>query len=135
MLRGIQIFAQKDRLVLHFHGGLVPLDKGEAAAARLLSRYRDQANAYPFFVIWRSGLWEVLRHNWQEIIGQDVFPRLVERVLQFIWGKLDQKPGQKGLEVELPTRFAAFRPTRAPADAAHRHRLGARRDRDSRLRV
>ena len=97
--------AQKDRLVLHFHGGLVSLADGEAIAARLLPVYRDQGLGYPLFTLWESGIWEVLRNNWREVAEQDIFSRLVERVLQFVWGKLDQTPGEKGLAVELPTRF------------------------------
>jgi hypothetical protein len=95
---------QKDRLVLHFHGGLVSLSDAEAIATRLLPLYRDKGLAYPLFTLWESGAWEVLRNNWQEIVEQDVFPRLVERVLQFVWGKLDQAPSEKGLKVELPPR-------------------------------
>jgi hypothetical protein len=96
---------QKDRLILHFHGGLVPLSAAEDIATRLLPLYRDQGLGYPLFAMWESGLWEVLRNNWQEIVQQDVFPRLVERVLQFVIGKLDQEPGEKGTTVDLPTRF------------------------------
>jgi hypothetical protein len=96
---------QKDRLVLHFHGGLVSLTDAEGIAARMLPIYRDQGLGFPLFVLWESGIWEVLRNNWREIAEQDIFPRLVERVLQFIWGKLDQAPGEKGAAVDLPDRF------------------------------
>lgn len=96
---------QKNCLVLHFHGGLVKLAAAEDIATRLLPLYRDQGVGYPLFAMWESGLWEVLRNNWQEIVQQDIFPRLVERVLQFVIGKLDQEPGAKGATVELPTRF------------------------------
>jgi hypothetical protein len=96
---------QRDRLILHFHGGLVSLSAAEDIATRLLPLYRDQGLGYPLFAMWESGLWEVLRNNWQEIVKQDVFPRLVERVLQFVIGKLDQKPGERGTSVDLPTRF------------------------------
>src|SRR5258707_3552314 len=68
---------QKDRLVLHFHGGLVPLSAAEDIAARLLPLYRDQGLGYPLFAMWESGLWEVLRNNWQEIVQQSDFPRIV----------------------------------------------------------
>jgi hypothetical protein len=96
---------QKDALVVHFHGGLVSESSAEDIASRLYPIYRD-AGGYPLFVIWQTGLGETLNNNFQEIIKEDVFPVLVERALQFITGKLDQSPNEKGGEVELPTRFA-----------------------------
>ncbi len=97
---------QKDRLVLHFHGGLVSEADAEAIAARLLPVYRDRGGGYPLFTIWQAGLGETLRNNWREIVAEDVFPRLVERVTQFVWGKLDRAPGEKGARLALPSRFA-----------------------------
>ncbi len=97
---------QKDRLVLHFHGGLVDEAAAEEIAARLLPVYRDRGGGYPLFTIWQAGLGETLRNNWREIVAEDVFPRLVERITQFIWGKLDRAPGEKGARLALPSRFA-----------------------------
>jgi hypothetical protein len=94
---------QKDRLIIHFHGGVVSESRAEAIADRLLPVYQ-QAGGYPFFVIWQSGLVETLRNNWREIIHEEVFGVLVDRVLQFVIGKLDQAEGEKGREVECPTR-------------------------------
>jgi hypothetical protein len=97
--------AEKDTLVIHFHGGLVNESGAEQIAERLLPIYQG-AGGYPLFVIWQAGLGETLKNNWQEIVKEDVFSILVERVLQFTIGKLDQAPGEKGVEVELPSRFA-----------------------------
>src|SRR5262249_28883956 len=93
----------KDRLVLHFHGGLVPEKDGEATAERLLLHYRDHGNAYPLFTIWQSGLFETVRKSWREIAQRDIFPALIERVTQYLLGQLNQKPGARGDSVETPT--------------------------------
>jgi hypothetical protein len=92
----------RDTLVIHFHGGLVSEKSGEEIAGRLLPVYQN-AGGYPFFILWQSGLIETIRNNWREMIGEDVFSILVEKVMQFVLGKLDQTPGEKGLEVELPS--------------------------------
>jgi hypothetical protein len=96
--------SDKNTLVVHFHGGLVSQQSAESIAEKLLPVYTD-AGGYPFFVVWQSGLIETLKNNWQEIVGEGVFSILVEKVTQFVLGKLDQGPGEKGLEVELPTTF------------------------------
>lgn len=96
--------AQKNTLVIHFHGGLVSQGNAEEMAERLLPIYRS-AGSYPLFVMWQTGLDETLRNNWQEIVRENAFSALVDRVLQFVVGKLDQAPGQKGGDVELPSRF------------------------------
>lgn len=106
LARAFQKFAadpNKDRLVLHFHGGLVPEQAGEAIAERLLLHYRKEGNAYPLFTIWQSGLLETVRNNWRDIAREDIFPALIERVTQYLLGQLDQQPGERGDSVETPT--------------------------------
>jgi hypothetical protein len=95
---------QKDRLVIHFHGGVVPLSDAETIAEGLMETYLGAAG-YPFFVMWQTGVVDVLKNNWREITQEDISSVLVERISQFIIGKLDQSPGEKGEEVELPTKF------------------------------
>jgi hypothetical protein len=92
----------QDTLVIHFHGGLVSEKSGEDIAERLLPLYQG-AGGYPFFVLWQSGLFETVKNNWREMIGENIFSLLVEKVMQFVLGKLDQAPGEKGFEVELPS--------------------------------
>jgi hypothetical protein len=96
--------SDKKTLVVHFHGGLVSLKSAETMAETLFPVYSN-AGGYPLFVMWQSGLLETLKNNWQEILGEDVFKILVEKVVQFVLGKLEQGPGEKGFEVELPTTF------------------------------
>lgn len=97
--------SDKDTLVIHFHGGLVSEKSAEKIAERLFPVY-EQAGGYPFFVIWRTGLIETIEDNWKQLIGEGIFSILVEKVTQFVIGKLDQAPGEKGGEVELPASFA-----------------------------
>jgi hypothetical protein len=97
--------AETHTLVVHFHGEFVSESAAEGIAERLLPIYQG-AGGYPLFVIWQSGLGETLKNNWRQIIEEDAFSILVERVLQFVIGQLDQAPGERGDEVELPTRFA-----------------------------
>ena len=93
---------KKDRLVLHFHGGLVPEQYGEKIASRLLSLYRDKGNAYPVFTIWQSGLLEIVRNHWRELGQDNSFRALIERVVQYLLGQLDSEPGERGGSIQTP---------------------------------
>jgi hypothetical protein len=93
---------QQGTLAIHFHGGLVPEKSGRQVAERLLAPYRDDGGAWPIFPVWRSGPLETIRYNWDEILKEDVFPLLVERVTRFVLGKLGQDEADKGARVELP---------------------------------
>ena len=95
---------QKNTLVIHFHGGLVSRQSAEELADRLIPVYKE-AGGYPFFVIWESQFWETLGNNWREIAQENAVSVLVEKVLQFLVGKIEQAPGEKGLDVEMPTKF------------------------------
>jgi hypothetical protein len=56
----------RERLVVHFHGGNVARAEGLANAEQMLPLYRE-AGAYPVFFIWHSGIGEVindLRIRW-----------------------------------------------------------------------
>ncbi|OEJ21619.1 hypothetical protein AS594_39520 [Streptomyces agglomeratus] len=81
-------------IVVHLHGGLVDEAAGLRTAHRLTQDYLD-AGASPVFVVWQSGLLEVLRHNLDEIFREDVFKRMLKLVLQFSVGKLWQEPGMR----------------------------------------
>lgn len=102
--------AANERIVLHFHGGLVSEERGRAIAADLLPVYRD-AGAYPVFFLWRSGLFEILRGNLREIAGEDAFKTLTKLVLKFAVGQILGAEGAKGgllvpQEREVATQLA-----------------------------
>lgn len=82
--------------VIHLHGGLVD----EAAGMEKASRLRDfylTSGSYPVFLVWRSGLIEVLRNNLTEIMREDLFRRILKRVVQFSVGKLRQSRGERAV--------------------------------------
>ncbi len=88
--------AAADRVVLHFHGGLVSHASGMNTAKRLYSTYSD-AGAYPVFFVWSSGLLEVLEHNLGEIAGESIFKTLQKWILKYAVGKVAQPIGTKGI--------------------------------------
>lgn len=98
-----------ERLVIHFHGGLVDRSLGEAAAAELLPLYTS-AGATPLFVIWETGWKEIVEQNIPTIFKEDIFNRLVRRVAQFVKGKIDKETsgdGTRGIgAMELPKEGA-----------------------------
>ena len=89
-----------ERLVLHFHGGLVSDRVARKTAETLLPHYRG-AGGYPVFFIWQSGLLEVLGNNLGEIFKERIYQRLLTLVLQFVEAKLRQGIGGRGERLEL----------------------------------
>ncbi|KOX14538.1 hypothetical protein ADK67_42030 [Saccharothrix sp. NRRL B-16348] len=64
---------KSERAVLHFHGGLVPEKSGLAIARNLLPVYKAADNAYPIFVVRKSGPMEILRGNLESILREELF--------------------------------------------------------------
>lgn len=93
--------SNKDRLVVHFHGGLVNTAAGTAIGERLLPIYED-ATGYPVFFVWHSGLAETISKNLSEILKELVFRRLRDLVMQFAIGKARAQAGDRALGLELP---------------------------------
>ena len=89
------------KVVIHLHGGLVSEASATQNATRLAEVY-EGAGAYPIFMVWQSGLLEVVRHNLDEIFKEDLFQSLLRRVLQFTVGKVWQEEDQRAAGV-LPT--------------------------------
>jgi hypothetical protein len=83
-------------LALFFHGGLVDKASGMATAQQLFGPYSflgtpapqqgitadTWGNAYPYFVVWESGLLETLKNNLPQIIGEAIFRRVSDIVGQ-----------------------------------------------------
>lgn len=90
-------FAQKhpERLVLHFHGGLVSCQQALSSANRLAPEYRE-AGAESLFVIWESGVSEVISQKLQAIFQEDIFQAIHLRVSQYVKAKLDKLLGPDG---------------------------------------
>jgi len=94
----------RERLVAHFHGGLVSQKDALDIAGRLLPNYRE-ASSYPVFFIWESGIFEAIENNIPEIFDEKIFKRLLTRVTQFALAKIGQKVGERGGRLELPDEF------------------------------
>jgi hypothetical protein len=62
LLMGHLRTAATDRMVVHFHGGLVSENEGIAGAERLIRVY-SRTRAHPLCFIWETGLMETLRRN------------------------------------------------------------------------
>jgi len=94
---------RKPPLVIHFHGGLVSEPTGMKVANNLMPVY-ESAGGYPVFFVWESGLIEVLSHNLQEIMQENIFQQLLKKVTQFAVAKLKQPMGTRGSGyMKLPT--------------------------------
>jgi len=109
-------------IVIHFHGGLVPLESGMRIVDRLLPRYQV-AGADPLFFVWESGLIETLTNNFTEIAREQLFRLLWKRVAAIVQRKLGQSNADRAASV-LP----AADPTpleRAIDEALDRGELGA----------
>lgn len=65
------------RLALFFHGGLVDKTTGAKAGAHQYQRYNDVA--FPIFVIWESGIWEVLAHHLPLIFAETIFGNIKDK--------------------------------------------------------
>ncbi|MCB1035091.1 MAG: alpha/beta hydrolase, partial [Acidobacteria bacterium] len=96
--------AETQKVVLHFHGGLVKKAKALAKAEELTPVYQA-AGAHPVFFVWESGLLETLSHNLHEISKEKIFKILVKKVLKHAAGKLfDTGPAKSATGVlQLPT--------------------------------
>lgn len=95
-----------ERLVIHFHGGLVPRQHAVLSAQRLAREYRE-AGAEALFVIWETGVGEIISQNLAAVSREDIFKTIHRRVSQFVKGKLDKilGPGGEKSITGLPLSF------------------------------
>jgi len=69
--------ADTDRMVVHFHGGLVAEDRGTQSASRILRDYYGSTTAHPVFFIWETGALETLWRNLGDIHETKLFKRII----------------------------------------------------------
>ena len=96
------------RPVIHFHGGLVNREHGLAIAGRLAPIY-ERAGGYPLFVVWQSGLLDTLTANLRRIAEENVFRRLLARVIQFTLGKASERGGARAIGIDTPALRDVYR--------------------------
>lgn len=97
---------KSERVVLHFHGGLVPEKSGLAIACNLLPVYKAAGNAYPVFVVWKSGPTEILQRNLEEILREELFNSMLQPVIRWTVGKIRAADGSSRageIKAALPT--------------------------------
>ena len=91
----------RDRLVLHFHGGLVDFVSGMMAAEDISTRYAD-VPAYQVFFLWQTALFDVLSEGTfldaicpsiSQAFNDPFFQQVLLRVTQFVKGKVDATNG------------------------------------------
>jgi hypothetical protein len=73
-------------LALFFHGGLVDKASAISAARQLIGPYEapTEGDAYPYFFVWESGIWEILQQRLPTIFKDAAFQWLVD----LIFGKV-----------------------------------------------
>lgn len=75
-------------LIIHFHGGLNSRPYAlENIVPPLTAKYR-QANAYPLFFVWESGVVESLVNNKDELSRDPAFRELVKKVTEWVLKKV-----------------------------------------------
>jgi hypothetical protein len=76
-------------LTIYFHGSLVALSSGLASADNLNPQF-VAAGSSPLFLVWETGIFEVLRDSLPSIFSEAIFNTILVRVTQFVQAKLDQ---------------------------------------------
>lgn len=101
----------RDRMVVHFHGGLVDYFDGLKNAHDLQSPYWD-SGAYPVFFLWESGPLDVLPAVLKRILGEGIFRAIFDRVAQFAQAKLT--PQGAGFEASIQPLDPVLRAKKIP---------------------
>ena len=115
----------RDRLVLHFHGGLVDFVSGMTAAEDITKLYADVA-AYQVFFLWQTALFDVLSEktfldaicpNISQVFNDPFFQQVLLRVTQFVKGKFDATNGGAiDRWLDLPSKEEVLEELKNPKD-------------------
>lgn len=81
-------------LLIHFHGGLVPMQRGKAIAEKLTKRFEPATHVVGF--VWESGFFEATKNNLGEIAKEELFQRLLGKVV--VWALKRWVPGAEGFK-------------------------------------
>lgn len=107
-----------EKLVVHFHGGLVDKQSGLNNAMSLLDRYQN-LNAYQLFFIWESSIFDVFQNKLNEISKELLFQQLLLHIVPLIAAKVgtgkEQLKLPQGQDVLTAlSQFAARQPIQHP---------------------
>ncbi len=108
----------RDKLVVHFHGGLVDKQSGLNAAELVMEHYQN-LNAYQVFFIWESGLLDALSQKLRAIFDEPIFQQLLLYINQFTASLSRDRPLQEAEKVQFGQMLKAssILPTAAQAVA------------------
>jgi len=84
-----------ERLVLHFHGGLVSQQDAIASARKLVGEYKE-SGAESLFFVWESGVTEIISQKLPQIFQENLFQTIHVKVSQFVKAKLEKLLRQEG---------------------------------------
>ena len=115
----------RNKLVLHFHGGLVDFQSGMMAAEDITKLYAD-VPAYQIFFLWQTALFDVVSEetfldaicpNISRIFNDPFFQRVLLRVTQFVKGKVDAvNSGAIERWLDLPSKEEVLQELQNPKD-------------------
>jgi hypothetical protein len=106
---------QRDKVAIHFHGGLVSMESGLRTAGYVMDALAD-ISVYHIFFIWQSSFLDVLSDRLREIFDERIFRQLLTRLTQFATAKIRQKAGERGGRLELPDEREIRDELRQPKD-------------------
>jgi len=91
--------ATVQKVVLHFHGGLVSEEAGEFTAQRMVPLYQS-AGAHPIVFIWETGFLETIEHIFSDIHNTMLFKKILAYAIQQLAKRLNiptlsRGPGQR----------------------------------------
>jgi len=103
-----QLFQQlksrnQTKIVLYFHGGLVPAHDGMETAKRIVRYVEKDTDAHPLCFIWETGLSKTVAHNLEIAEKSEFFKKMIVKVIKVAGKKLgieavDKIGNSKGVE-------------------------------------
>lgn len=124
------------RLVIHFHGGLVPAEDGNKIADKMARIYGD-VGCHAVTFVWETGIVETLRQGLDRVDRRPFFKRLLRHVIFFALKSMVVDGARGGETVDMDAVDAELRrngefekfgePTRAEAREAADEFLDERR--------
>ena len=86
--------AGTDRLTLHFHGGLTPVERGLFTAGVMRQNYRGVS--HPVTFVWETGFVETLRQQLRTLSAGDLFQAALRHVIGATGKRLGLDEGGRG---------------------------------------
>lgn len=82
----------KSKLLLYFHGGLVPADEGLKTAERIVRYCNSGSDSHAFCFVWETGWMKTITDNLTTISNSDFFRKILIKVLKVTGPKLGIQP-------------------------------------------